>query len=202
MDQRTGMHKIDMDVENLPNSRNTTGVSQRFSNSDSKNSSRDAGSNDEFADIGPRTETESLKSLGSKNAEIGIPQNADNDDLKTVSGTDSNDKDLDVTRGGDADVTREERMALENVSMPTRDEDNLRRAALDNTDFDGEELNEDSFGKVLSSADLDIPDETDDTTTTAMGQGDEENKYYSLGGDRHERDEEDPYSGPLRGNDT
>src|SRR3982751_2672615 len=30
MDQRTGTHKVDMDVENLPSGRNATGVSQRF----------------------------------------------------------------------------------------------------------------------------------------------------------------------------
>jgi hypothetical protein len=86
--------------------------------------------------------------------------------------------------------------------MPTNDEENLRRSALDNTDFEGEQLNEDSFGEVLSSADLDIPDETDETESTSLGQGDEENKYYSLGGDRQERNEEDPYSGPDRGNDA
>src|SRR3954466_15347040 len=32
MDQRTDSHRVDMDVENLPNGSNTTGVSQRFSN--------------------------------------------------------------------------------------------------------------------------------------------------------------------------
>jgi hypothetical protein len=86
--------------------------------------------------------------------------------------------------------------------MPTDDEENLRRSALDSTDFDGDQLNEDSFGEVLSSVDLDIPDETDETNSASMGQGDEENKYYSLGGDRQERNEEDPYSGPNRGNDA
>src|SRR6478609_8195041 len=30
MDQRTGSKRIDMDVENLPGNRNTTGVNQRF----------------------------------------------------------------------------------------------------------------------------------------------------------------------------
>jgi hypothetical protein len=33
-----------------------------------------------------------------------------------------------------------------------------------------------------------------------MGDGDEENKYYSLGGDRQDSVEEDPYSGPARDN--
>ena len=208
MDQRTDMHRVDVDVENLPNSRNMSGVSQRFDNSTDRakggaTPEQDAG--DDFSDIGPRTEitNDGLDTLGSTNAEIGIPQNRDNDDLnKRMPGTDLEEDDLDIKPGTEADVTPEERMTLENISMPTRDEDNLRRAALDNTDFDGDELNEDSFGEVLSSADLDIPDETDETDTAAMGQGDEENKYYSLGGDRQERNEEDPYSGPNRGNDT
>ncbi len=197
MDKRTDIHRVDMEVENIPNSKNTTGVSQRFTPSDLND---DAGAekpdDDDYRDIGPRTEISKsdLKNLDSTNAEIGIPQNADNDDLNI----DKPGTDLDE-EVNDADVTPEERMVLEDISLPTRDENNLKRAALDNTDFDGEELNEDSFGEVLSSVDLDITDETDETTITAMGQGDEENKYYSLGGDRHENLEEDPYSGPNRG---
>jgi hypothetical protein len=205
MDQRTDSHRVDMDVENLPNSKNATGLSQRFS-APQDNKETNAGTSqtrpeDDFSDIGPRTEitNEGLDTLGSTNAEIGIPQNADNDDLKKkrMPGTDleEEDDDLDLGSSTEADVTPEERSALESVSMPSRDDDNLRRAALDNTDFDGDELNEDSFGEVLSSADLDIPDEEDETTTTAMGQGDEENKYYSLGGDSHENLEEDPAGG-------
>lgn len=206
MDQRTDMHRVDMDVENLPNSRNLTGVGQRFNSTGSgKETVTPPDAGDDFRDIGPRTETTNvgLETLGSTNAEIGIPQNADNDDLnKRMPGTDLDEEDLNFKPGTEADVTPEERTALENISMPTRDEDNLRRAALDNTDFDGEELNEDSFGEVISSADLDIPEETDETMTTAMEQGDEENKYYSLGGDRQDQNEEDPYSGPNRSNDT
>jgi hypothetical protein len=214
MDKRTDSHRVDEDVENLPNSRNVTGVDQRFrtakddrsaDESQSGEKKNDMRPEDDFRDINPRTEMtrDGLETLGSTNAEIGIPQNADNDDLnKRTPGTDLRDDDLDSREGTEADVTPEERMALENVSMPTRDEDNLRRAALDNTDFDGEQLNEDSFGEVLDSADLDIPDEVDETTTTAMGQGDEENKYYSLGSDRQDNLEEDPYSGPERDNDA
>src|SRR6476661_4527042 len=213
MDKRTDSHRVDEDVENLPNSRNVTGVDQRFrtaqdqrSADESQGSPRsgsDPDSPDDFSDLNPRTQTtrDGLETLGSTNAEIGIPQNADNDDLnKREPGTDLGDDDLGIRGGTEADVTPEERATLENVSMPTRDEDNLRRAALDTTDFEGEQLNEDSFGEMLDSADLDIPDEVDETTTTSLGQGDEENKYYSLGGDRHESDEEDPYSGPERDN--
>lgn len=204
MDQRTDNHRVDMDVENLPNSNNKSAVSQRFTTgqtTDAANEAPPVRPEDDYSDMNPRTEitTAGLETLGSTNAEIGIPQNADNVDLnKRTAGTDLSDDDTDFSRSTEADVTPEERAALENISMSTRDEDNLRRAALDTTDFDGEQLNVDSFGEVLSSADLDIPDEVDETTTTAMGQGDEENKYYSLGGDRHDSQEEDPQSGPAR----
>ena len=210
MDKRTDMHRVDANVEDLASNRNLTGVSQRFDSNGSNDRNKNTDmpqpdDGDDYSDIGPRTEitNEGLETLGSKNAEIGIPHNADNDDLnKRTAGTDLDDEDVSFEPGNDADVTPEERMALENVGIDTIDENNLRRAALDTTDFDGEELNEDSFGEVLSSADLDIPEETDETDDTAMGQGDEENKYYSLGGDRQERNEEDPYSGPNRGNDA
>ena len=214
MDKRTDSHRVDEDVENLPNSHNVTGVDQRFrtakddrsaDESQSGEKKNDMKPEDDFRDINPRTENtrDGLETLGSTNAEIGIPQNADMDDLnKRTAGTDleDDDTDLDIRAGNDADVTPEERAALENVFMPTDDETNLQRAAMDTTDLDGEQLNEDSFGEKLTSSDLDIPDETDETTTESLGQGDEENKYYSLGGDRHEADEEDPYSGPDRDN--
>lgn len=89
----------------------------------------------------------------------------------------------DTSRNTDFDVRPDEREALRDTTyMPTRDEDNLRQARMDNTDFEGEPLNEESFGEgqSLTSAGLDIPDEIDETRTDALGQGDEENKDYSL----------------------
>lgn len=93
------------------------------------------------------------------------------------------DDDDDVRRtGNDFDVSRDERKALEQTDyLPTRDEDNLQNARLDNVDFQNEPLNERSFGEERSGKDLDIPGNTDETRTDAMGQGDEENKHYSLG---------------------
>ncbi|HEU4472193.1 MAG TPA: hypothetical protein VFR58_13970 [Flavisolibacter sp.] len=88
----------------------------------------------------------------------------------------------DLTPGNDSDVSREERVALADTEyMPTTDEDNLRNARMDNADFQNEPLNERSFGAELSGKDLDMPDSPDETNTDAMGQGDEENKHYSLG---------------------
>jgi hypothetical protein len=49
------------------------------------------------------------------------------------------------------------------------------------------------------NTDLDIPGSELDDDTESIGEEDEENNYYSLGGDRHEAQEEDPYSGPDRG---
>lgn len=93
------------------------------------------------------------------------------------------DDDEDLRRtGNDADVSRNERRVLEQIDyMPTTDEDNLVKARMDNVDFQNEPLNERSFGEERSGRDLDIPGNTDETTTDALGQGDEENKHYSLG---------------------
>ena len=131
MDERTDNHRVDMDVENLPNSRNATNVDQRFTNG--QNTGKAAG-----ADLGLRTGTEGdvttddLLALNATDDEKGKPQNVSNDDLNT---------------------------------------------------------------------DLDVPGSELDDELDAIGDGDEENNYYSLGGDRHESQEEDPQSGPLRGNE-
>jgi hypothetical protein len=93
----------------------------------------------------------------------------------------TDDEDLRRT-GNESDVSRNERKALEQIDyMPTTDEDNLQNARMDNVDFQNEPLNERSFGEERTGRDLDVPDNTDETRTSSMGQGDEENKYYSLG---------------------
>jgi hypothetical protein len=82
------------------------------------------------------------------------------------------------------DVRPDEQKALADTEyLPTTDEDMLRKARLDNTDFDNEPLNEKGFGEELSGSDLDMDTEPDATNTDAMGQGDEENQHFSLGSD-------------------
>ncbi len=182
MDQRNGFQREDLNVENLPNSRNMTGVSQRFTHDNSRNKGAEA------------TEAQ---------PQVGMADDVDTDAPREPIRA-SLEEDVELRMGTEADVTEEERIALEDASYyrPTDDEDNLRHARLDDTDFDGEPLNEESFGGVVSGAGLDIPGEVDETNTEAMGQGDEENKYYSLGSDRQDQNEEDPYSGPVRDNDA
>lgn len=82
----------------------------------------------------------------------------------------------------DFDVRPDELEALRDTTyMPTRDEDRLRQARMDNVDFQGEPLNEGSFGEgqMLSGGDLDIDADDANDQTDAMGQGDEENQLFS-----------------------
>jgi len=107
---------------------------------------------------------------------------------------DDEDDDTDFLMGTEADVSSAERASLGKAEtyLPTRDQHRLDAAALDNTDFEGAPLNEGSFGAELSGHDLDIPGNTDETDTDALGQGDEENKLYSLGSDENDYSEQQP----------
>lgn len=101
---------------------------------------------------------------------------------------DEEDKDLDFVMGTESDVRNDERRALEDDDyMPTRDENNLRNARMDNVDFEGEPLNEGSFGDHRSGKDLDVPGTRADNRNENIGEEDEENNEYSLGGDDDNR---------------
>jgi len=65
--------------------------------------------------------------------------------------------------------------------MASEDDEDRRKILLDNKDEDGVVLNE----KVnYSGSDLDIPGSEDDDENEDIGEEDEENNSYSLGGDR------------------
>lgn len=136
MDQRTGSHKVDMEMENLPGSRNASGVSQRFVRTQQN--------------AAPRTNQEE-----EANDELGIRSGIDSD---------GDDDELDVLNSTDDEI---------GVPQNISDED--------------------------INTDLDVPGSELDDDSESIGEEDEENNYYSLGGDRHESQEEDPYSGPERG---
>src|SRR5215204_3788963 len=108
---------------------------------------------------------------------------AASDDEEGVGVFDMDDSE-DLTPGTEGDVRADEKEALRDTTyMPTRDEDRLRQARMDNVDFEGEPLNEESFGEgnMLSGAGLDLDTAGEETRTEALGQGDEENKLYSEG---------------------
>ncbi len=99
---------------------------------------------------------------------------------------DEEDEETEMIQGTEGDVTRDEKETLESGEeyMPTRDERNLQGATLDNADFEGVQLNYESFGSERTGADLDIPGtETDDQMEQTGGE-DEENNTYSLGGEK------------------
>ena len=65
---------------------------------------------------------------------------------------------------------------------------NIRRATLDNTDDEGDPLNEESFGEDVSGEDLDIPGADDDDGDEEIGEEDEENNTWSLEGEREDKE--------------
>lgn len=93
----------------------------------------------------------------------------------------------------DSNVSEQERKDLFIAAndMPGDDE-NLRDAALDSTDEDGTPLNEDSFDANISPDDLDVPGASLDDEEERIGEEDEENNEYSLGGDNEAGQEGSP----------
>lgn len=97
----------------------------------------------------------------------------------------SADTDEPVTESSTAgNVSSEEQELLERAAdfMPTEDEEGLQHATLDDTDLDGDPLNENNDD--ISGKDLDIPGGETDDANEDIGEEDEENNSYSLGGDR------------------
>jgi len=99
--------------------------------------------------------------------------------------------DEEVTDPGSS-VSDIERRLLDDSAydMPTKDEQALRRSALDSTDEDGEPLNEKTSDNAISGSDLDIPGADADDENEEIGEEDEENNPYSLGGDEKSINEE------------
>jgi len=100
--------------------------------------------------------------------------------------------DDDETTDDSSIVTDIERKMLNDSAneMNSRDERQLRRAELDNTDADGEPLNEKSSSNAISGSDLDTSGVDEDDSDEEIGEEDEENNDYSLGGDDNSKNEE------------
>ena len=87
--------------------------------------------------------------------------------------------DEDILLDKDLNVTNTERDLLQrsSESMATLDDEQLNAATLDNTDDEGEKLNESSD---ISGKDLDVPGSDEDNANEEIGEEDEENNSYSL----------------------
>ena len=80
-------------------------------------------------------------------------------------------------------ITPAERAMLDQTlsTDPLSDDDmRLRNSQPDNTDNDGDLLNEKSSADDASGNDLDIPGENDEDTSELPGEEDEENSGYSV----------------------
>ena len=94
----------------------------------------------------------------------------------------NNNEQEDFTDEDDALITPAEKAMLDEIlnnDPLSEDEIELDDAKLDNTDDDGELLNEKSSADDASGSDLDIPGSEDDDADEAIGEEDEENNGYS-----------------------
>lgn len=97
------------------------------------------------------------------------------------------DEDTGLVMGNEADVSETERTLLKRADEDMPDEDPLlRRAELDNTDFEGDVLNEGSLATDVAGGDLDMSGVDADDKMEAIGEEDEENNDYSLGSDSND----------------
>lgn len=89
--------------------------------------------------------------------------------------------DEDFNTDYNANVSRQEKNDLLHAdeNMPTKDDQSIRNATLDNVDEDGEQLNEEGFGTDVTGSDLDVPGADADDANEEIGEEDEENNVYS-----------------------
>jgi len=136
---------------------------------------------DDTQGLRPKTES----SLENKTAFVNTetPNTTDNN---------ANDADVDIVMGTEADVTEEDLQMLENAdqNMDTKDDQYMIEGGLDEFDEDGDPLSETDVPGDVSGESLDIPGSELDDSDENLGEEDEENNYYSLGGDNHEGQEE------------
>lgn len=122
-----------------------------------------------------------------------VPDNADRGVNKDIPTSSNEEDELLIVPGTEADVTKEdlELLGPRDEDMDMSDDELLRgKDKLDNIDQDASEKT------MADDEDLDIPGSELDDEDEAIGEEDEENNYYSLGGDRHENLDEDNQQEP------
>lgn len=103
---------------------------------------------------------------------------AGEEDVVNGDSLDKDDDDIEIVMGTEADVTDEDLLLLgdKDQDMDMNEDEDLdnRRPKLDETDDDGDLLNENATG-----ADMDVPGSELDDADENIGEEDEENNYYS-----------------------
>jgi hypothetical protein len=138
----------------------------------------------EVSDIPGQEYVSSIGPLG----EMGDTTAASDDEEGIKAGKDitEEDDDIEIVMGTEADVTDEDLILLgaKDQDLDDGDDELISTEGLDDTDFDGDPLNEAASDIFSTGDDLDIPGtEPTNTVADASGLGDEENDYYSLGSD-------------------
>lgn len=105
------------------------------------------------------------------------------EELDTEDEEESEDYDLEITDDSvdeDSDVSNEEKLDLQRTAddVDSYDNEDAYNSELDDTDFDGDKLNEEID---LTGDDLDVPGSEEDDADEEIGEEDEENNDYSLG---------------------
>lgn len=98
--------------------------------------------------------------------------------------TQPNEKRKTVLSSADFNDTSSDISPLEKELLDTAGEDDeerrLHKAEVDNTDEDGDLLNENSSNDSISGSELDVPGSEDDDNDEVIGEEDEENNSYSV----------------------
>lgn len=91
------------------------------------------------------------------------------------------DDNVGIVMGTEADVTEEDLAMLgdKDQDMDMSEDELVRKEGLDDTDFDGDPLNEAASDEDSTGDDLDMPTSGDEDARKELD--DEENDYYSLG---------------------
>ena len=151
-----------------------------------KNAENDQGNESEFPGyphyppsediMNPANQVERVSVDVEKLAPTGVPRNQQTPKqpdagASETSLTQSTDDEIKIVPGTDADVTRED---LRNLNAT-----------------EGDYANASNNASSVTGEDLDVPGADEDDPSEDIGEEDEENNYYSLGGDNHENLEED-----------
>ena len=127
--------------------------------------------------------------------ESEVPVNGDIADVDSAADTYVNTgrtNDEEIVMGTEADVTDEDLKLLGHMDedMDLNDDEMTDKEGLDDTDADGDPLNEGKADIDTAGDDLDIPGEESEKAQVnkALGEEDEENDYYSLDDDDEEKE--------------
>lgn len=137
----------------------------------------------EIPDVSDIPGQEAITNAGIPNA-MGDTTAASDDEEGIRDGKDilKEDEDVAIVMGTEADVTAEDLALLgdPDQDMDMNEDEFIRKEGLDDTDFDGDPLNEAAVDEASTGDDLDVPEEEEQDEKKT--EDDEENDYYSLGG--------------------